>query len=659
MPVINYWAHVPHIRTADEILDFGPGKLWQVPFEIWDYLVGGSFSDHERAYGETQPVFFYLEADVDWPLIVPGEPEQRGNIELKKPTFSGDELFAQLGAGFLTGFVSQIGWVVQATLTLAAPAAAPGSLRSSMTLCAPDDGYYIDLGQIDGVVARVQGDADHEWLLMPEAAGDPLPADVVARASALYGFADAAHGDDDLAAVLDTLMLSAQPTLGSKDQLVLATIALEALLLPEARSDLAATFSRRLTTLLDGDTAMEHTARLLYDARSAALHGSEPRDRAVARSLEKAAVAQQLGAAAVLALGPAVLNEEPLDSIREGLDRGERPAGGLTASAIDIEAQSPLRSDNRLTHVKPSSVAGVMTPGGVMHAQEGQHISWSPLVGLGSNGLVGSRSGMFFVDSLDTSELMEIEERDIRRDFLGKLRVETSAHAVIGLPGTARHDLRQLEERRTDAVAALRLAGFWRFVDPSLLGWYIFEETIRIRIPTVLRQSVLGGMSHEPTEIIGESDQVRLDEMASLVERYRRDCRTPDVDGLLGELLRAHPNDFLAGEASASLLLGVIEETLGRFRPKKDPVQLEDLVDSVSSTEAAAWFRSDGRRFRNAVAHGRWKGSWQVREVDEENRFLVSIAVSAVRELLRFLVGQSEPSPNPTAAFVGYLSTGH
>ncbi len=660
MPVVNYWSHVPHLRTTDEVMDFGPGKLWQVPFEVWDYLVAGAFSDHERVYEATQPVFFYIEADVDWPILVPGEPEQRRNIELKKPSFSGDDLFERMGAGFLTWFVSQIGWAVQAALTLAAPASAPGSMRSSMTLCAPDDGYYFDLGQLDGVVARVQGDADHEWLLMPESAGEPLPKDRVEFGSALYGFADAAHDDADLAAALDALMLSAQPTLGYRDQLVLATIALEALLLPEARSDLAATFRNRLTALLDGGPELEEVARTLYDARSAALHGSEPRDHALARRYEELAVAQQAAAAAILAIGPAVLDGEPLESIRAGLDRGERPAGGIAGPPIDSDAPPALRTGSRLTHAEPSSTAAVAVPGGVMHANDGEYISWSPLIGLGSTSPVGSRRTVFFVDSLDSMELMEIEERDIRRDFLAKLAAPgslASPHAVLGLPGTGSHELGELEHRRTDAVAALRLAGFWRFVDPSLLGWYIYEGSTRIRIPTVLRQSVLGGLAHEPTEFIGEADQGRVEEMASLLQTYREEYRDPGVDDVLGELLRAHPNPYLPGEASAALLLGIVEDVLGRFRPKSDPVQLEDLAAAVSSDEAAAWFQANGRSFRNAVAHGRWKGTHEVHQVDDENRLLVAVAVGAMRQMLQFIVDQPEALPNPAGAFVDHLAS--
>lgn len=87
-------------------------------------------------------------------------------------------------------------------------------------------------------------------------------------------------------------------------------------------------------------------------------------------------------------------------------------------------------------------------------------------------------------------------------------------------------------------------------------------------------------------------------------------------------------------------------------------MQLEDLVEAVSPSEPAAWFRSSGRQFRNAVAHGRWKGTTEVRTIDEENEFLVAIAVATVRGLLRFIVDQPEPTSNPTGEFVDDLTAG-
>jgi hypothetical protein len=48
---------------------------------------------------------------------------------------------------------------------------------------------------------------------------------------------------------------------------------------------------------------------------------------------------------------------------------------------------------------------------------------------------------------------------------------------------------------------------------------------------------------------------------------------------------------------------------LGRFRTKRDAVQLEDLVAGVVGPETpeVEWFKKFGKTFRNSVAHGYWK----------------------------------------------------
>jgi hypothetical protein len=654
MAVVNYWSHVPHIRTSSEVLDFGPGKLWQVPFEVWNHLTARAFEDHERAYVATQPVFFYIEAEVDWPFLVAGTPpDDSARIEVKESNSLGDSLFDELGFGFLTHFVESLGWNVAAALTIAAPTVAPGSLRTSMTLFAPDPPHFISLGSNVGVSARIQGYADHEWLLMPESAGEPLDDVTVAFASGLYDFVAAARQSPDLAAPLHALLDSAGPTLGSRERLVVATIALEALLMPEARTDLAATFCARLTNVLGGDPAVTALARTLYDARSAALHGDEPREAARVRECATRSIAQQLLAAAVLSVGPAILEGREIEEIRSGLEGGEAPANGIATPHQFPLPDPPAPAPSRLEHTTPSSVTAVFAPGGVMHADEGQYLSWSPLIGLGAAAPVVAPPLGFFVDSLSVEELMEMEERDIRRDFVAQLRGECPLHSVIGLHGSGHFDLDELRHRRHDAVTALRLAGFWTFKDPSLLGWYVYEETIRTRIPTVLRQSVLLGLAREPAQQITDGDL--LDEMAALVARYRTEFAGPAVDGIITDFLSAHPNTFVPGETITTVLMAVVESVLGRFRPVADAVQLEDLVAAVADAESGSWFSAEGRAFRNSVAHGRWSAQRRVDQIDDEIRYLVSIATAAVRELLLFVTSQPDPMSDPTAELVRHL----
>ena len=56
------------------------------------------------------------------------------------------------------------------------------------------------------------------------------------------------------------------------------------------------------------------------------------------------------------------------------------------------------------------------------------------------------------------------------------------------------------------------------------------------------------------------------------------------IDELIGEFLRAHPVRFLPNQASAGSLFGIVEEILGRFRPQRADVQLEDLVSAVTGS---------------------------------------------------------------------------
>jgi hypothetical protein len=659
MAVINYYSHIPMIRSAEESRPLGPGLLWRFPFEAWNAQTAGAFEDHKEAYDQTAPMFFFIEIEVDWPILAPGQQERPNNIELKKPTYGSDKEFEEMGFGFLTQFLKTFGWTAQAALTLAAPAAAPGSPRSSMTICVPDD-HYFQIGKTSGILARIQGDADHEWLLLPGASGPPLPASSVDLASSIWRFAEAAGRNETLSSAINALLMCAEPSLLPRDQMVLATIALEALLLPEVRSQLKKTFADRLATLLstkhDAST-IARIARLLYDARSAALHGSQPKDLASAEAITRCCGAQQLLAASILALGPSVLAGVPLPDLREKLDAGNALKHSIPASPLDLDSPPGLRTSNRLSHATYTSMPYSYVSGGVMYAEEGAVASWSPLLGLACDETLGVREGGFAIVPLNAVELVELEERDIRRDFISQLRSNDALGVLpveqigcIGLFDKGRHDLADLRRRRSQAVAVLRLAGFSKFIDPELLGWYVYEGMVRYRIPTVFRQSILKTIVHEPDERISESDLERVGALAALLAQYATDHSDGQMDELVGEFLRAHPSRFFPSEASAGLLFAILEEVLGRFRPRRAAVQLEDLVARVTGASESEWFRERGRAFRNAVAHGRWNG--------EENKpdlaFLLAMIRQIMEALIRYRV-QHDQSASPVKSFLTHL----
>lgn len=651
MVTVNYWSHIPHVRLQDEVADFGPGKLWRVPFEIWDHLMLGAFSDHRDAYEATAPVCFYVETDVDWDMLRTVDPATLGhvsNIEAKKPTFSADDTFERAGLGFMTSFTSELATTAQAALSLAIPTAGPGSPRMSVTMFKPDDAV-IDFGDQEGTGARLQGDADHEWLLMPEAAGDPLEPVDVANGSVLYDVAWEFRRHDDLRPAIDALLLAAQPTLDHRQRLTLCTIAIEALLMPEARSDLAATFRRRVATLLSHLPDAEAAAGMLYRARSAALHGDAAPESGAYDDHARRCVAQTVLAASIVALGPTLAAGTDIDDVRAALDDGTEPDDAIRVPSHDLSAEPGRAGWARLERDAPTSTVAVITVGGTLHTPDATHAAWCPLIGLRSDDTVAVASDAA-VGPLEGADLMELEERDIRRDFMAQIAADPTGmprQGLLMLPGEGPPDLADLRRRRRDAVLALRIAGFGGFVDPALLGWFVFEGSIRTRIPSVLRQSVIRQAAHDAPETVTTSDGERLVEQSATIQLARQRCPDPEVEALLDSFLVAHPTSFFPGEASAALLLAGIETVFGRFRPRSAPVQLEHLVDAVAAPDDAEWFRSNGRAFRNDLAHGRWVASTEPGAVDEPLVHLLAIDRAILSALLRFGATTHDPASGP------------
>jgi hypothetical protein len=193
-----------------------------------------------------------------------------------------------------------------------------------------------------------------------------------------------------------------------------------------------------------------------------------------------------------------------------------------------------------------------------MHVDEGQVVSWSPLIGLECQDTFNVREHEFSLVPVGPAQLNAIEEKDIARDFISSFHFDPDLQkkntACIALPDTGDHDLPKLLKRRTTATIILRLAGFNAFLDPELLGWYIYEGSRRFRMPTVFRQSVLKQFANPATEHITQESKSALSESSTLFGRYLK-RESPDVNRLLGEFLRAHPRPFILPNGSALLLL--------------------------------------------------------------------------------------------------------
>lgn len=659
MPVVNYWGHLPYLRLPEETIPFGPGLLWRLPFDVWSQLTGGAFVDHRPAYNATAPVFFYLETEVDWPILVPGVLGNWQAIELKKPSYGEDEFFEDIGFSFLTRFVDSFGWIAQAALSLAAPATAVGSVRHSMVLFTPDEGH-IQVGSQEAMIARMQGNADHELLLLSSSSADPLRPETVAFASELWDVVQACGAHPELGSALEALMSCSEPSLTDTDQMVLATMAIESLLLPEVRSGLQRTFTQRMSSLLASTQDVDLVRRAgedLYAARSTVLHGEATPDQSELIRLARSGAAQQLLASCILALAPSLISDESdIEQVRQS---ETPPNDAIATKSLMLDRPANVRAQNRLGHEQATSSPFVITSSVDMAAEEGRVVSWSPLVGLGCEYPTALHPGQFMLEPLTINELVAMEERDITRDFIGRLRVDESLgtldvppHTCIAIFDDPGYSMLDLERRRELAVLTLRLAGFTSFVDPSLLGWYIFEGRQRIRIPTIFRQTIIHAMVHQPEMAVTSEDEETLIEMSELVSTYDQLRRHDEVDRLISEYLRGHPSKFLPDRTSASLMFAVLEGTLGRFRPKDEPTQLEDLVYAAEVLdEDAEWFVSSGRAYRNSVAHGVWDPA----RFDGYLELLVSLCGQVLISLLEFLVDTDPTIDHPTGSFLEEL----
>lgn len=172
-------------------------------------------------------------------------------------------------------------------------------------------------------------------------------------------------------------------------------------------------------------------------------------------------------------------------------------------------------------------------------------------------------------------------------------------------------DVAPLLRQRDLGVVALRLAGFVSFLDPELLGRYIYQGRTRYRQATVYRQTILKSLDRPPAETIVAGDGERIRPFWRLLSDYNQTARHEQVDHILTMFRRTFDRRYLPGPARAGLIFATLEGMLGKFRRREDPVQLEGLVAAVvgKETEAVRWFRSAGRGFRNAIAHGRWEGT--------------------------------------------------
>ena len=295
-----------------------------------------------------------------------------------------------------------------------------------------------------------------------------------------------------------------------------------------------------------------------------------------------------------------------------------------------------------------------------LSSPEGELLSWAPLVGLGYEGDQVAEAGLATaLVTLNAREVVSMEEKDIRRDFISSL--ELTEDSIAGLaaaapsPGSGMLDaevVAGLVRRRDLAVTGLRLLGYDGFDDPELLGWYVYDGSMRHRRETVVRQSVIMGLGRSPEQSVGAVEVGALMAAWTRLGEYDSVARDRGVDATLDLFRWAHDARFTGLETRAAILLCVIEATLGRFRGKDDEVSLEALVGALDGVDpaAAAWFSAEGRSFRNSVAHGYWRprleraGALERPVEPEPLAFLRAIGRAALSELLRTWTAAAPPT---------------
>ena len=653
MAVLIFIAHLPLLRMErQDDFAIGGGVLTRMPWPQFDALTQRAFTDWQAKYEQTEPVFFWYQEDLDLPLIQPGGVD--GMEEAKTPMAGWTTLVPSLGYGIAGAFHASLVDPVWAALALAAPGGIAPAPRSSVTFVLPAGGDHHLAFSADRRTGglRLQGDADMELAFLPSATGAPLSDEVLTRAADLVPVARAALPDPLVGQALRLLLDSAHVSLTPVDRVLLAVSALEDLLVADQSDAPAETMARRLGHLFGGDdvriAGVRDAARALYRRRSALFHAEAaphdvPDDAAVtaaqllAGSIERAVVGRAGDVAAWHA----------------SVDAGSTEGPPLT---LWPASDAPGRAPAYRLGPRRSWFAGTVSSDGMLGADSGTLVSWSPLVGLQPPATdITHRDLGVYLGGLTASAVVGMEEKDIRRDFVARVRLDApvAALAVAGASGRDGVDeaaVLPLTRTRDLAVAGLRLAGFDGFTDPELLGWYVYDGHIRHRRETVLRQSVLLGIGAAPPVSIDEPAMARLQEIWSLLARYESDARHDGIDYLLDLYRRVHDRHFLDASTRAAMTAILLESLFGRFRSLDSPIRLEVLVPAIERVpaDAAAWFVASGREFRNTVAHGDWHPaplaapeSWTSDHVPLGHQ--IAIATAAVHDLLRLWIDADPP----------------
>jgi hypothetical protein len=241
MSVVQASAHLPYVAIEATTAPLAGGRLVHLGFEEWKHL-DNNFPFAERAYERSRPLFFQIDLDVGADGSLPDAIEKM--VELTRRVY---EAVVLVTAARVPSPVLSVAYHVDpasgAFMTTVGP------FGREVLLYAGDERLVLDERELDGVRAWVPFLVEH---------GDVADLDEIAA-----GFA--------------TLERTSRPELTPLSSLAHEVGALEALLMPEARTQLTATFARRAAALLaqsdDELGPLQTRARRWYRARSEVLHG--------------------------------------------------------------------------------------------------------------------------------------------------------------------------------------------------------------------------------------------------------------------------------------------------------------------------------------------------------------------------------------------------
>ena len=238
----------------------GRGVLTKVPWDQYDSLTLGSFTDWKPRYEAADPVFFWFQADIDLPFVHPGPAQQAGMMEMKLPRATWRDTLPGLGLDVLNVFHDRFVDPVWAALALAAPTALPVDPRSSISFLMPAGGQqHIELSGAEFEGVRVQGDADQELVFLADATSTPLTDVALARTAELCELTERVFTDEpDSSGLMRRLLGVNEITLAPHERSLLAVTDLEDLLLPEVVDAPGDTLARRVANLLGGDRRAPH-----------------------------------------------------------------------------------------------------------------------------------------------------------------------------------------------------------------------------------------------------------------------------------------------------------------------------------------------------------------------------------------------------------------